>query len=244
MDSRYKNRKTLRSYFRKGQVPTEEQFAALIDSLHNISEDGELKVSRNDGLVLFPSDGGKTVATVYAENPVSSDVTPLWRMAIGDGGALEIQNGKGDPVLVLGQDGSTTLPGDLKAGRYLSGGEEETSPEDDGVFRVNADGHWHDLPVEYADNGRGSDGCRVYRICACWHHPRSGKYSVCEAVASHSDGCRRMIRSARKHWWGWSGKIKLRWQMHDGHLYLQMRSRRIRRGAEFISCRIETVWNM
>ena len=166
----------------------------------------------SDGLILFPFQGGKTVATVYTEKPEAPDAAPLWRIVTGEGGALEIVNGKGDAVLILGQDGSVTVPGEMKAGRYLSDKEEETSPEDDGVFRINADGHWHDLPVEYADNGRGSDGCRVYRICACWHHPRSGKYAVCEAVASHSDGSRRRIKSARKHWWGWSGKIKLRWR--------------------------------
>lgn len=244
MDNSLMDRQTLKSYFKKGRIPTEEQFAALIDSLHNIREDGCLKVTGSDGLILFPFQGGKTVATVYAEKPESPDAAPLWRIVTGEGGTLEILNGKGDAVLILGQDGSVTVPGEMKAGRYLSDKEEETSPEDDGVFRINADGHWHDLPVEYADNGRGSDGCRVYRICACWHHPCSGKYAVCEAVASHSDGSRRRIKSARKHWWGWSGKIKLRWQLHDGHLYLQMRSRRTRRGAEFISCRIETVWNI
>ena len=197
-----------------------------------------------EAMIGCPIYASYTTGSLYAEKPESPDVAPLWCIVTGDGRTLEILNGKGDAVLILGQDGSVTVPGEMKAGRYLSDKEEETSSEDDGMFRINADGHWHDLPVEYADNGRGSDGCRVYRICACWHHPRSGKYSVCEAVASHSDGSRRRIKSARKHWWGWSGKIKLRWQLHDGHLYLQMRSRRTRRGAEFISCRIQTVWDI
>lgn len=244
MDSYHIDRETLKSYFKKGRIPTEEQFAALIDSLHNIREDGLLKVTATDGLVLSPSGGGKVVATVYAETPASPAAAPLWRVAVGDDGVLEIRNSRGMVILMLGQDGSATVPGSLKAGRCLSGGDGGTSPEDNGMFHVDADGHWHDLPVEYADNHRSSDGCRVYRVCACWHHSRSGKISVCEAVASHSDGSHSRIRSARKHWWGWSGKIKLRWQMHDGHLYLQMRSRWTRHGAEPIACRIETVWDM
>ena len=65
MDSRYKNRETLKSYFRKGQVPTEEQFAALIDSLYNVSEDGCLTVSEDDGLKLYPTGNERTVASIY-----------------------------------------------------------------------------------------------------------------------------------------------------------------------------------
>ena len=36
-----KDRKTLKGYFKKGSIPTEEQFAALIDSVPNIAEDGQ-----------------------------------------------------------------------------------------------------------------------------------------------------------------------------------------------------------
>ena len=32
-----KDRKTLKGYFKKGSIPTEEQFAALIDSVPNIA---------------------------------------------------------------------------------------------------------------------------------------------------------------------------------------------------------------
>lgn len=230
IDNGRRDRETLKSYFRKGSVPTEEQFAALIDSQHNIREDGELKVTGDDGLVLRPYGEGKTLAAVYEHGPESPDAAPLWRIAAGDGGELEIRNGKGEPVIVIGQEAVVSVP-------------EETS-RSDGMFKVNADGQWHDLPVEYADNGRSSRGCRVYRICAGWYHPRSGRYSVCEAVASHADGSRRRIRSARKHWWGWGGMTKLRWQLYDGHLYLRIRGRRTRRGAEFISCRIETLLDM
>lgn len=244
MDSRHRDRETLKSYFKRGRIPTEEQFAALIDSLHNIREDGRLKATGDDGLILCPPERGKTVMTVYAEKSAYPGTAPLWRIVADEDGALEIRNGKGDIVLEFGQDGSVTAPGEMKAGRYRSDGEGETSPEDDGTLRFNADGHWHDLPVEHADNDRSHDGCRVYRICACWRHPRSGRYSVCEAVASHSDGRRRRIKSVRKHWWGWSGKIKLRWQLYDGHLYLQICSRSTRSGAKFIACRTETVWDM
>ena len=143
-----------------------------------------------------------------------------------------------------GTDGMT-VPGELKAGRYMlpDKGREEETPDGFGTLQVKADGRWHNLPVEAAA-GRPGTGCRVYRISACYHHPSTGKYAYCEVTASHSDGSRCRLQSLQRHWWGWSGKIKLRWQEHDGKLYLQMRSRRTRRGAEFILYRIEMLWEM
>lgn len=36
-----RNRSVLKSYFQKGAIPTEQQFAELIDSVSNIVEDGQ-----------------------------------------------------------------------------------------------------------------------------------------------------------------------------------------------------------
>ena len=48
-----KDRKTLKGYFKKGSIPTEEQFAALIDSVPNIAEDGQA-VRTADGWSFYP----------------------------------------------------------------------------------------------------------------------------------------------------------------------------------------------
>ena len=69
MGNRYKDRETLKSYFQRGDVPTEEQFAELIDSVPNIHEDGQAKVSPADGIRLFPSDKDGVVATVFSSDP-------------------------------------------------------------------------------------------------------------------------------------------------------------------------------
>lgn len=57
-----KDRHTLKSYFQKGDVPTEEQFAELIDSVPNIVDDGEA-VRTEDGWALYPRKGGKLTLT-------------------------------------------------------------------------------------------------------------------------------------------------------------------------------------
>lgn len=178
MDSRYKDRETLKSYFRKGNVPTEEQFAALIDSVHNIREDGQTAVPEKD-------------------SPASPDPPETTR----------------------------------------------ESPETGDAMEIRADGYWHDLPVEAAAD-MGAAGCRVYRLSACYLNRLSKSYSECGATASHSEGRKCRVCSPRKHWWGWSGHIKIRWQRRDGKLYLQMKCRNVQKGSENIFCRIETLWNL
>lgn len=158
MDSRYKNRETLKSYFRKGQVPTEEQFAALIDSLYNVSEDGCLTVSEDDGLKLYPTGNERTVTSIYREKPVSPEDRPLWRVTLGDDGSLAVSDGHdGKNILLIGTDG-VTVPGELKAGRYTlpDKSREDETPDGFGTLQVKADGRWHDLPVEAAAGRPGT----------------------------------------------------------------------------------------
>lgn len=243
MDGIYKDRKTLKSYFRKGDVPTEEQFSALIDSVPNISEDGEVKVSPDDGIRLSPKGTSRTVATIYASEPRQDGVPPLWQLVLGEADGLEIRDGGGNPVLTIDREKNVTVAGRLKAAGYLSAGDgKEESPERD-TLKIRADGNWHDLPVEAAA-GTGPEGCRVYRISAFYKNLRDGRYSVCEAAASHSGGRKRRIRSSCRHWWGWSGHIKVRWRQADGKLYLQVRSKSCNLGAETILCRVERLWEL
>ena len=46
MNNNRRNRSVLKSYFQKGDVPTEQQFAELIDSVSNIVEDGRFSLDK------------------------------------------------------------------------------------------------------------------------------------------------------------------------------------------------------
>lgn len=52
-----RNRSVLKSYFQKGDVPTEQQFAELIDSVSNIVEDGQV-MRTPSGWAFFPGQAG------------------------------------------------------------------------------------------------------------------------------------------------------------------------------------------
>lgn len=243
MDNSYKDRKTLKSYFKNGSIPEEKHFIDLIDSVPNIHDDGQAKVSSADGIRLFPADKGGVVATVFASDPDEAAATPLWRLALDGEGGLSLQDGQGGTVLTVDKEKNVTVTRTLKAEKYLSGKDgEEVMPGSD-ILKVKANGYWQNLPVE-AEAGQEEKGCRVYRISACYLNSLDRQYSTCEAMASHTHGRSRKIRSPRKHWWGWAGYVKIRWRRIDGKLYLQMKSRGARSGAETIFCRIETLWNL
>ena len=243
MGNRYKDRKTLKSYFQRGDVPTEEQFAELIDSVPNIYEDGQVKVSPTEGIRLFPSDKDGMVATVFSSAPEKPGTSPLWRIVLTGDNGLEIRDGKDNPVMTVDREKNVSVAGTMKAAGFLSdGGDEEDTPGTD-ILKIKANGYWQNLPVE-AEAGQETKGCRVYRISACYVNSLTRKYSACEAVASHSDGHGRKVRSPRRHWWGWSGHIKIRWKKTDGKLCLQIRSNGVQSGAETIYCRIETIWKI
>lgn len=239
MEHKYEERERLKSYFRKGCVPTEEQFARLIDSVPNLAEEGRVTAAPADGLRLFPAEERGVVASLYAREPGPEGETPLWRLHLGAEGSLSLCDGAGEAVLTADREKRVVIPGTLQAAHLLTGGER---PEPE-TLRIEADGRWHDLPVESAA-GREPEGCRVYRITACWRNRRSGRYALCEVLASHSGAERCRVQSPFRHWWGWSGRIAVDWQRLYGRLYLRIRSRGTTRGAEFLHCRIETLWEL
>lgn len=243
MESRYKSREALKSYFQKGSIPTADQFAQLIDSTANIADDGRVTVAAADGIRLFPTGASGTAAAVFAKDPEKERTSPLWRLTLGADGSLAVCDGGGEPVMTIDKQKNVTVSGALRAAKYLSGKTaEEPIPMTD-TLKIDADGEWHDLPVEAAV-GRSREGCRVYRILACCNDLQSGRYSACEVLASHSGGGRRKVRSSSRHWWGWSGQIKVRWQNRGGKLYLRMKSKRASSRLQTILCRMERVWEL
>jgi len=239
MGSRYKSRDILKSYFRKGNVPTADQFAQLIDSVPNIEDDGNVVATAADGIRLFPTGTSRTVATVFAEIPGHEGACPQWRMALGADGSLELCDSVGEPVMTIDKEKNVTVSGTFKAAccRSDDGGE----PID--TLKIGADGLWHDLPVESAV-GQTTDGCRVYSVSACYVDLPNGKYSACEVLASHCRGRQRRVQALCRHWWGWSGHIKVRWFNRHGRLYLRIKGKGVRNGSGIILCRLETVWKL
>lgn len=211
MDRR--DRKTLKSYFQKGDVPTEEQFAELIDSVSNIVEDGQAVCSK-EGWAFHPKAGGKMRITLHE----AEDKPASWTLELTPDKGLAIANGAGEPLLELRQEKKIILRASVEQGE--GGTEPVPSPQD--YREVKADKQWTDL-VEIADI---KDSSRVYTVIALYRDKDLGICKLTRAAAICLNSVEQWVESPRKHWWGWSGRVRLRWQEKDGKTCLQIRSTR------------------
>lgn len=222
-----KDRSALKEYFKKGKVPTEEQFADLIDAVSNIAEDGQV-VRTSTGWAFFPEQGDTLNIGLYPKSPVTRTEPPVWSVAVTPEKELLIKNEKDDTVIEITQDKTVTVHGNLK----IEGCEKPSLPED--YISIPADKKWHALPLEISREGFG---CRVYRIYASFRERGTGLCRLTRLTALWLNFLEQRIESPQKHWWGWSEGVRFRWYEENDTPCLQMRSKKRLPGGE-VHCRI------
>ena len=79
MDTQRFTRRTLKIKFQKGNLPTEASFAALIDSMVNIMDDG-LNKSEDFGFEIAPQGESKNLLSFFKNLEEKS--TPLWQFIV------------------------------------------------------------------------------------------------------------------------------------------------------------------
>lgn len=206
-----KDRHTLKSYFRKGDVPTEEQFAELIDSVPNIVDDGEA-VRTEDGWALYPRKGGKMGVSLHE----AAGEPAAWKLTLTSDKGLAIKNEAGEALLELKQDKNIVLHASVQQ----EGGGDEPEPDPQDYLVIEADKKWATLK-EITDIKESS---RVYTVMALYRDREFGICKLTRAIAICLNNVEQWVESPRKHWWGWSGYIRLRWQADRDKTYLQIRS--------------------
>ena len=206
-----KDRHTLKSYFQKGDVPTEEQFAELIDSVPNIVDDGEA-VRTEDGWALYPRKGGKMGGSLHE----AAGEPAAWKLTLTSDKGLAIKNEAGEALLELKQDKNIVLHASVQQ----EGGGDEPEPDPQDYLVIEADKKWATLK-EITDIKESS---RVYTVMALYRDREFGICKLTRAIAICLNNVEQWVESPRKHWWGWSGYIRLRWQADRDKTYLQIRS--------------------
>lgn len=206
-----KDRHTLKSYFQKGDVPTEEQFAELIDSVPNIVDDGEA-VRTEDGWALYPRKGGKMGVSLHE----AAGEPAAWKLTLTSDKGLAIKNEAGEALLELKQDKNIVLHASVQQ----EGGGDEPEPDPQDYLVIEADKKWATLK-EITDIKESS---RVYTVMALYRDREFGICKLTRAIAICLNNVEQWVESPRKHWWGWSGYICLRWQADRDKTYLQIRS--------------------
>ena len=206
-----KDRHTLKSYFQKGDVPTEEQFAELIDSVPNIVDDGEA-VRTEDGWALYPRKGGTMGVSLHE----AAGEPAAWKLTLTSDKGLAIKNEAGEALLELKQDKNIVLHASVQQ----EGGGDEPEPDPQDYLVIEADKKWATLK-EITDIKESS---RVYTVMALYRDREFGICKLTRAIAICLNNVEQWVESPRKHWWGWSGYIRLRWQADRDKTYLQIRS--------------------
>lgn len=244
MEENRKDRETLKTYFQSGKVPSEAQFGELIDSVPNIKEEGLCR-NGEKGWIVCPVNGQQPAIGFYQQEPESGTAQPVWLLTVNPDDTLELRNAGEETLLTVSQDKVFTLNDKLKVnGEIIADSFTGNSGFAPGIIQrvqVPADKKWHDLPVEAAVEEYRS-GCRVYRVWACYQNAIQDSYRTTEAVVQQCNGMDWELSSPRKHWWGWSGDVRLRWKLREGKLYLQIRSKStgFRNG---IHCQIKSEWS-
>lgn len=218
------DRKRLKEFFRKGNLPGESDFEKLIDSTFNISDD-KLDINEN-GLMIYPSENEKNKLLSFFEKRNSDD--PTWVMMVSnskEGGisfheivqskdgdnpeqeiikqaALFIQKDKGKIGIGTDTPRQQLEVNGLIASKGRMGSLREGS--------VAADGSWHNI----FDTKTGLSGCHAYEIMAYAEGEKDeGKYALMHAIAICTLGnSKPKITKTSAYHGKWLNKIDIRWE--------------------------------
>lgn len=223
-----KDRKTLKNYFRKGNLPSEANFENLIDSSVNKIDDGFSK-TEDEGLMLSNIGESEKIISFYED---IEDDFAQWAINLnkfdnkskGPRGALNFMVPEtGNTVLSLTHKNrvgiNQTDPAyDLHVNRLIaSGGRVGTFCEDS---EIPADGKWYRII-------QNLNYCQAFEIVARTGIKDSGKHSLLHAIAVSAYGrSNSRIRNTGARYSFWRPcRIQLRWTGDTFNYHLEMRCR-------------------
>jgi len=224
------DRKKLKEFFKKGNLPGESAFIKLIDSTFNIADD-KLDINQ-DGLMIYPSENGKDKLLSFFED--RDDTNATWVMLISkkeNGGISinQIAQSKNDdnsteeqlqpPAFFIEKNSGRVGLGKDSPDQLLDVNGLIASKGRVGTFcegHVEADGDWHYV----FDTKAGLRGCHAYEIMAYAEGASGeGKYSLMHAIAISTLGnSRPKISKTRAHHGKWWNKIDIRWESRPSRI--------------------------
>ena len=217
------NRITLKNFFRKGSVPTETNFADLIDSSINIVEDG-IGRSVEDGFRIAPMGYSKRLLSFY-ENSQKS--TPDWFISLNDGSSkgLSFHQTDNDHRLVLKNGGNIGIgisnPTSKLEVKGCIGMDSRKGTFVEG--QVPGDAKWHDIIAEL-------DEIHAFEVMAQISGKKgSGRYAIAHAIALATFGgylSKWTIRKTAANYGGFLNQLQFRWTGSVNNYALQVRTRR------------------
>ncbi|MFK7907644.1 MAG: hypothetical protein AB8B69_21075 [Chitinophagales bacterium] len=214
------NRRTLKNFFKRGSLPTEVNFADLIDSTLNKVDDG---ISKNieSGLMISPTGTSNKLMSFY--NNIK-DKNPAWNIGLNEGrtNGLVISEGEGKPRLFI-QNGGNVGIGTMTPQAKLEVNGMVAMQGRIGTFKkgkVPADGKWHTIIGNL-------DYMQAFEIMSYVQAKQGrGKYAMLHAIAvstfggpSHS----AITQTAAYYRYFWN-RLNIRWSGDIHNYSLQIRT--------------------
>ncbi len=253
------SRKTLQALFRNGALPAEDDFAALIDSTLNMSDEGFRKTPEN-GIETYAPVGRDALLSFYRDQFPDR---PLWRVGLSPA-QDRLQFLSGDQAQpLLGLEAPVLPPSSDDTGSVDDGGVDLqnrrgrvgigcTEPRDTldvaGIVASSGRRGRHAVATRIAANGEWQDvitglqGCQGFELVAGAGGPQGkGHFGMLHAIAlcafNPSFGIlawwrrRRGIRQTQAWWGRRCDRLELRW--HGGSGRGETYSLQIRTGCDF-----------
>ncbi|MGB0840326.1 MAG: hypothetical protein ACPGXL_09310 [Chitinophagales bacterium] len=206
------NRNTLKNFFKRGQIPTEVNFADLIDSVVNKIDDGFTKTPK-DGMVLAPEGTSHKLLSFY-EN--MRDKNPAWSVSLESEQAdkgFSVVEGKEATRLFIAEGGNvgigTTQPSHQLSVNGAIGMRSRVGTYAAGT--VPGDGKWHTILQDLK-------GSNAFEIMAYAGGAKGrGKYAMLHATALNNYGGRHSpINKTQSYFRFFWHKIDVRWIRKKG----------------------------
>lgn len=217
-----KNRETLKEFFRKGKMPAEGNFEAMIDSMVNRIDDGFSK-DMEHGMMLSPEGSSKSLISFFRS---IEQKNPAWTVAIDAddkhrGLSFIEPNSQGGDVRLFLQEGGNVGIGTIEPQCKLHVEGMIGSKGRVGTFAsgtVPADGKWHNVLEDLS-------GCQAFEIVARVGQPGKGRYALLHATAASTFGrSKSRITRMQAHYGWWWNKLKVRWSGTTFSYGFQLRS--------------------
>jgi hypothetical protein len=244
--SKIYSREDLKHFFRNGEIPTENHFANLIESMLNKQDDGFSKDDEN-GLIIASRGSSNKFVTLYKN---IDDLNPFFYIekderetaALRFTPSLDKNEEKEEQNSFFFHVNGSVGIGARSNGAYklqvngFAGFEGRVGTYVQG--QVPSDGNWHSI-IE------GLDNCQAFEIIARTGKKGSGKFAILHAHALSAFGrSRSRIRKVSAHYGSFWNKIRIRWKSKGTHDYaLQLRTARNYGKDVYIHYKVSKLWD-
>lgn len=214
------NRTTLKNYFKKGRMPSEQQFADLIDSMLNMVDEGFDK-SPEEGLKVSQLGEHSALISFYHHADLNR---PTWSLICDRAKEqLVFRNADQIPVLTICTNGHVGIGQQIPAYPLDVAGVIAAQGRTGGIKgHVPANGKWHPIVENLS-------GCHALEVMAGVGKPRTGRYALLRATAMntfHPRGIlmnflnlKRRIRCQHAYYRSRCDRIMLKWRATGDNAY-------------------------